>query len=113
MAEFYMYPVYHSVKLTDIRHGSVRVLVRDQHADSYYHTGGVCKLDYFGGAGLLTPTRDSWSVSIDGCETVYKRTRKEAIDYIAAWWDKHLAEKTGRPLSTAARLRIESFDRSR
>lgn len=111
MPELYKYPVYHLTKLTDIKPGRCRVLVRDEHTDAHYHTGGTCEIHHLG-AGVFTPPRDSWSIDIDGCETVYRRTRAEAIKYVAAWWDKHLAEETGRPLSKRAQRRSELAERS-
>ena len=112
MGELYKYPVYHLTKLTDIKPGRCRVLVRDQHTDAHYHTGGTCELHHFG-AGVFTPPRDSWSIDIDGCETVYRRTRGKAIEYIAAWWDKRLAQETGRPLGTFAQRRAELAERGK
>lgn len=110
MSELYKYPVYHLTKLTDIKPGRCRVLVRDEHTDAHYHTGGTCEIHHFG-AGVFTPPRDSWSIDIDGCETVYRSTRAKAIKYVAAWWDKHLAEETGRPLSACAQRRSELAER--
>lgn len=111
MIELCKYPVFHLTKLTDIKPGRCRVLVRDGLTESHYHTGGTCELNHFG-AGLFTPPRDLWSIDIDGCETVYRRTRTKAIRYIAAWWDQRLARETGRPLSTYAQSRAELAERS-
>lgn len=106
MSELYKYPVYHLTKLTDIKPGRCRVLVRDELKESHYHTGGTCRLHHFG-AGVDAPPQGLWSIDIDGCGTVYRRTRTEAIRYIAAWWDERLARETGRPLSTYAQRRAE------
>ncbi|HJA29472.1 MAG TPA: hypothetical protein IAA15_07910 [Candidatus Olsenella pullicola] len=96
--------IYHTVKLTGIKPGECVVLVRD--GTMHYQIGGSCKLHHFGG-GVFTKPRDSWSAEIDGCETVYKRTRAEAVKYIAAWWDVHLSKETGRPLDIYAQRRAE------
>ena len=101
--------IFHVTKLTGIKPGECVVLVRDRRK-MHYQIGGRCKLHHFGG-GAFTKPRDSWSIDIDGCETVYRRTRAEAIKYVAAWLDKHLAEETGRPLSTRAQRRSELAER--
>ena len=96
--------IFQTVKLTGIKPGECVVLVRD--GTRHYQIGGRCKLCHFGG-GFFTKPRDSWAVDIDGCETVYKAKRSRAIEYVAAWWDVHLSEETGRPLDVYAQRRAE------
>ena len=97
--------IYHATRLTGIKPGECTVLVRDG-GEAFYHIGGRCELNHFGGGPVLPP-RDLWSIDIDGCDTVYKRTRAKAIEYVAAWWDVRLSEETGRPLDIYARRRAE------
>lgn len=96
--------IFHTVKLTGIKPGECVVLVRN--GTGHYQIGGRCELNHFG-AGVFTKPRDSWSVEIEGCETVYKRTRARAIEYVAAWWDVHVSKETGEPLDIYAQRRAE------
>ena len=99
--------IFHVTKLTGIKPGECVVLVRDDKM--HYQIGGRCRLHHFCG-GVFTRPRDSWAVDIDGCETVYRRTRAEAVEYVAAWWDMHVSKESGRPLSLAAKIRARRVE---
>lgn len=97
--------IFHTVKLIGIKPGECVVLVRD--GTGHYQIGGRCELCHFC-AGVFTKPRDSWLVSIEGHDvTMKKRTRARAIEAVAAWWDVHISEETGRPLNVYAQRRAE------
>lgn len=94
MGKLYEYPVYHVFKLTDVRTGRCTVLVREKYREAHYHTGArLERRDYCGNVG----TR--WVVSIEGEDATFTRkTRRSAIRAVLIWWDRHVSDKTGRPI---------------